>query len=281
MSGMHGRKKIRTTEELQQARKEREAVKIKEYNALVAECFEKLMKTTKEIWEYRHGSGNYGGTTFGHPFLIRFQIAIPQKTEKQYDGAALNITTRILHQNPDFYTVWNFRRLILREGVLKDARISYVRSADAIQVSLKSELDFFMQIITINPKSYWMWNHRRWCLETIPKPAWERELALVDKMLDMDARNFHGWNYRRYVISQLARDPGMTDTQALRTSPALARSEFEFTTRKVTQNFSNYSAWHNRSKLLPIVVDEIEGEEARNEIARQGGLGGTVTVWER
>lgn len=51
------------------------------------------------------------------------------------------------------------------------------------------ELDLFMQLIRINPKSYWLWNHRCWCLESMPQPSWTGELKLVDKMLTMDERN--------------------------------------------------------------------------------------------
>ena len=39
------------------------------------------------------------------------------------------------------------------------------------------------------PKSYWVWNHRRWVLEHIPVPAWNRELKLLNYMLEKDARN--------------------------------------------------------------------------------------------
>ena len=54
-----------------------------------------------------------------------------------------------------------------------------------------------------NPKVYWIWNHRRWCLESVPdgpggedgdpvgwkKANWEKELFVVEKMLDVDSRN--------------------------------------------------------------------------------------------
>ena len=60
-----------------------------------------------------------------------------------------------------------------------------------------------MAALREHPKVYWIWNHRRWCLENVPegpvvdnKPSlqwrkanWQKELAVVEKMLDADARN--------------------------------------------------------------------------------------------
>lgn len=48
----------------------------------------------------------------------------------------------------------------------------------------------------------------------------------------------HGWDYRRYVAAQAEVDP---------------QKEFDFCTQKIEKNFSNYSAWHQRSKLLPLL----------------------------
>lgn len=101
---------------------------------------------------------------------------------KEYNKDTFNLTTRILSSNPDYYTIWNYRRIVILE----------LLSTETIQEKQKSyvnELVFFLQLIKINPKSYWLWNHRIWCLQTMPEPDWEAELGLVEKMLSRDARN--------------------------------------------------------------------------------------------
>ncbi|CAO3597828.1 unnamed protein product [Absidia cylindrospora] len=147
-------------------------------------------------------------------------------------------------------------------GILSTEGHDGMDKVEADQKVYLQELDLFMQLIRMNPKSYWLWNHRRWCLESMPQPSWKGELKLVDKMLTMDARNFHGWTYRRYVVAQLRK---------LETTKAgdyqWVQQEYDFTTQKITQSFSNYSAWHQRSKLLPEIVADMT-EDEKNEVAR-------------
>jgi geranylgeranyl transferase type-2 subunit alpha len=101
---------------------------------------------------------------------------------KEYTIDTFKLTTKILQWNPDYYTIWNYRRILILEQVS-------IETMEQEQKAYVGELMFFLQLIKINPKSYWLWNHRIWCLQTMPKPDWKAELGLVDKMLTMDARN--------------------------------------------------------------------------------------------
>jgi geranylgeranyl transferase type-2 subunit alpha len=69
------------------------------------------------------------------------------------------------------------------------------------------------------------------------------EISLCAKLLDADERNFHCWQYRRWVSDRHARLAGDA-------GEATASAEVNFTRALITKNFSNYSAWHARASLF-------------------------------
>lgn len=101
------------------------------------------------------------------------------------------------------------------------------------------------------------------------KEFWEREIGLVGKMLARDSRNFHGWSYRRLVVAELEKlgtlestcegqgssQEGVSSDQG-DLQPSMTTQEFEYTNKMLRNNLSNFSAWHNRSKLIPRLIDE-------------------------
>ncbi|KAF8894396.1 rab-protein geranylgeranyltransferase, partial [Infundibulicybe gibba] len=207
----HGVKRVRQSEQHLEAKRLREQSKIKEY-----------LDLTQDI--------------------------LARKKRADWSMDAFALTTKLLHINPEFYTVWNYRRNICLKGRFPGS------SPHAINDILSGELSMTMAALKTHPKVYWIWNHRRWCLENVPdrpgsdsedisdplawrKINWDKELLVVERMLDADPRNFHAWNYRRYILANMA-------------VPRPQTAELSYTTQKIESSFSNFSAWHQRSKIL-------------------------------
>lgn len=173
------------------------------------------------------------------------------RREGKHDKEALDLNTKLIKINPEFYTMWNYRREILKTGILPN-----LEDKDDF---LDGELKFVQECLMRFPKTYWLWNHRKWCLETAAKPDWKKELAMVTYALAKDERNFHAWNYRRYVLAKYEE----TLPEAHR--GAVKPKEFEFTEEKINKNFSNFSAWHQRSKVIPELMEETRQGKCTDE----------------
>lgn len=110
----------------------------------------------------------------------------------------------MLNLNPELYTIWNYRRdILLNGGFERSERIKL------IEFDLKMVMTFLRQY----PKCYWVWNHRVWCLYELSESGdanWKFELMMVEKLLDLDARNFHGWQYRRIIVENMEKEAGDT-----------------------------------------------------------------------
>ncbi|PRD36713.1 UNVERIFIED_CONTAM: Geranylgeranyl transferase type-2 subunit alpha [Trichonephila clavipes] len=189
---MHGRLKVKTSEEQAEAKRREQQEKLKVYVAVTGKVFAK-------------------------------------REAKEYDDEGLELTARILEKNPDFYTLWNYRREILLS--LKDTK-----NEEELKKLILLELDLTQNCLKMNPKSYSAWHHRFWSMEFNPEGDWKRELKLCDVFLYQDERNFHCWDYRRQVIKKCN---------------VSCEEEFNYSTDLIEENFSNYSAWHYRSTLLP------------------------------
>ncbi|XP_046991448.1 geranylgeranyl transferase type-2 subunit alpha [Schistocerca americana] len=157
-----------------------------------------------------------------------------KRKNDELDEELLEAIGQLLTANPDIYTLWNIRRETL-------LHFQEFRSKDQMQQLMETELQLTERTLHVNPKSYGAWHHRAWVLDNMPESNWSRELALCNKYLDMDERNFHTWHYRQFVVSRANISP---------------TKEFEFTSAKITTNFSNYSSWHYRSRLLPLLYPD-------------------------
>ncbi|KAH9578444.1 Protein prenyltransferase [Trypanosoma melophagium] len=120
-----------------------------------------------------------------------------------------------------------------------------------------------------------------------------KEKKQCESLLAVDERNFHAWNYRRWVLEELAqmeevllqysiqltdiinsvgstlekkqeeeKEKEKKEEAALFTLDEL--KELRFTTAMVRQNFSNYSAWHQRGVIFRAALQRLHDLPAIN-----------------
>ena len=153
---------------------------------------------------------------------------------------------------------------------------------EALANLMSDDLAFLIPLLRKFPKCYWIWDYRLWLLQEatrlLPAPEardfWQQELALAGKMLNLDSRNFHGWGYRRTVTQALESDA--FQSKGLTTS--MTRSEFEYTTKMIKSNLSNFSAWHSRSKLIIKLLSEADADHGTRLKFLDDGKKGTGIV---
>lgn len=270
---------------------------------------------------------------------------------------ALGLTEKLLSVNPDPSYLWNHRRDVLLAALNSNNDANNNSKSDTdVDVDGGSNgdispSDFIQQeqILTQtalerNPKAYGAWFHRKWSirhyLSTIHSDGkfhesvhvlhlLKSELVLCGEFLMLDERNFHCWNYRRFVVGTLmtvlmngintstgadildqplnfdgawnihgllrvddelpvrvsiigahltcttstscpvqtnAKKDGLEDVHKL------LRSEFDFTTEKIEHNFSNGSAFHQRSKLLPLLLQLDSSNSVDSSTAKKASI---------
>ena len=192
-----------------------------------------------------------------------------QIAKQDHGSETLLQITQLLRKNPEYYTIWNHRRRVMMSAISTKSDLSDVAK------ELEADLKFLVPIMMKFPKCYWIWNYRLWLLEQatnlLPtgsaRNIWQGELNLVGQMLSRDGRNFHGWGYRRTVVTALESQALKVDDEA----HSLVKAELDYTATMINTDLSNFSAWHNRSRLIPRLLDERgAGDEERKAMLDEG-----------
>lgn len=124
----------------------------------------------------------------------------------------LELTEDGLDLNPANYTVWYYRREVLK----------------ALGTDLKKELQYCREMIEENPKNYQVWQHRRVLVEWLQDPT--SELRFTELILAGDQKNYHAWQHRQWVLSTFK----------------LWNGELDFIDRLLEDDIRNNSAWNQR-----------------------------------
>ncbi|PSN38562.1 hypothetical protein C0J52_14822 [Blattella germanica] len=93
------------------------------------------------------------------------------------------------------------------------------------------ELSLTESILSQDAKNYHAWQHRQWVIRTFK--LYDNELEYVDQLLEEDIRNNSAWNQRYFVINNTT---GFT--------PEIVARELDFTLNKIRTVTTNESAWN-------------------------------------
>ncbi|KAI7979302.1 Geranylgeranyl transferase type-2 subunit alpha 1 [Camellia lanceoleosa] len=130
-----------------------------------------------------------------------------------YTKEALDVNAKLLEANPEYLTVWNYRKF----------DVEYILS----HLETDTEID---------PDS----------IKSIYSEELRVELQLLGVFLKKDSRNFHAWNYQRFIAALKNRSD---------------EEELHFITDLINKNFSNYSSWHNRRAQGSFSKEKVLTEE--------------------
>ena len=171
------------------------------------------------------------------------------KAENKYNQKTMDFLLKSSILMPDYPTLWSIRK------ILTEQYLPTITEDEAMEF-LTKEIKTILPIMMKNPKSYLLWYHRIWCLVkcieieikkniTLDKSVIINEIGLTNKFFAKDDRNFHCWNYRVKLLSLIS-------IYFQNTFEKFIDDELKFTLEKIKINFSNFSAWLYRSKLIPL-----------------------------
>ncbi|KAI3420965.1 hypothetical protein GPALN_014592 [Globodera pallida] len=126
---------------------------------------------------------------------------------------ALELTQTCISHNAANYSVWQYRRAILR----------------ALNKDVENELRYCEEVILDNPKNYQVWHHRKALVDE--SGIYGAELSFIAQQLQEETKNYHAWQHRQWVVERFG---------------LFSQQEMDFSTVCLFEDVYNNSAWNYR-----------------------------------
>jgi geranylgeranyl transferase type-2 subunit alpha len=195
-----------------------------------------------------------------HLWNIRREMLLylMEKESSQFDvQPELSLTAHCLQRNPKAYSSWFHRKWSIAYMLS-----SCEASDDQSSIILQSELDLCAQFLMLDERNFHCWNYRRYVVavlgsRTAREPAEHNYNGAWSSWMDLLGED--GTSNEILMGAQIALDSttskNLTSSFSKEKLNDLIVSEWNFTSSKIQDNFSNGSAFHYRSKLISFVLE--------------------------
>jgi geranylgeranyl transferase type-2 subunit alpha len=233
---MHGRRKVKTTEDKMREKKEADRQRAAKYSKLVAAAFE--LKSAGE------------------------------KSEK-----ALKVAGEVLSVNADCYTFWNYRREIIQQlmkekseeemTALLKGEVAWLEQTLAqwpksywvwfhrkwlsqyLTMDWARELELCLKLHKMDSRNFHCWNYRRFAVEQA-KVSPEAELSMAIGLIEENFSNYSAWHHRSIFLPKAFGD----QVEELRNQ---IQEEFEKVKAAFYTEPEDQSAWFYHRWLVGIM----------------------------
>jgi protein farnesyltransferase/geranylgeranyltransferase type-1 subunit alpha len=140
----------------------------------------------------------------------------------------------MVDQNQKNYQVWHHRKSIVAwaAGLNDDKCGESLSLTDDLATLQLQELNLTERLLSIDAKNYHVWQHRQWIISLFG--TFSQELGFVDFLIQDDVRNNSAWNQRYFVVSNWNEEETKED---------LLNREIDYTWDKILLAPSNESPW--------------------------------------
>ncbi|KYQ92767.1 protein prenyltransferase alpha subunit [Tieghemostelium lacteum] len=135
----------------------------------------------------------------------------------------IELLNEIVQENPSNYTVWYYRREVIKHLVDQSGKDSF---------DFDEEMELLEEMGSTDPKNYQVWNHRRFIVENYVGANGEKEF--LEQVLQEDAKNYHAWAHRQWLLKNYS----------------LWHGELEYVDKLLQLDHRNNSAWNHRYFIL-------------------------------
>ena len=287
----HGRKRSQrrelTPEELEKATKKLDKIeKInkaflekranKEYTQATLEMTFKIALLSPDfdtVWNYRR------------EIIQHLNNKQPPEDQYKFFLKELLGLVKLMKENPKSYTLWGHRQWIILEGL----KIEKFMTEQQLQEKAKggilnNEIKLCDKMLAADERNFHCWNYRSWVINTQLEQYDEIEKAIKIKA-QMKAKQEQEQSLQIKNDTEASKDTEANkDTEASKDTDEADNNadevqtqesvveyvasekkleklnrEFDMTTNMIEKNFSNFSAWHYRSKLMIKIYESNDG----------------------